>query len=184
MYKQRPSNDLVFLEESLKSYHQKYPDHPYTRQTRNLLNAFRKIKVNGTYIDFSAPDKDGNIVSISSVVENSKVTLIDLWAPWCAPCIKKSKKLAPHYPEFKKKGFEAIGLLSGIDTISKYYEAIEKFPNPWKVLVEVNNEYNIYEKYSIGNSGGSQFLVNQNGTILAINPSVQEIDSILNILQP
>lgn len=50
---------------------------------------------------------------------------------------------------------------------------------PWLNLVELNDAGNIWFKYCVGNSGGGTFLVDRDGKILAIGPSPEEVERIL-----
>ena len=50
---------------------------------------------------------------------------------------------------------------------------------PWLNLVELNDAGNIWFKYCVGNSGGGTFLVDQEGKILAICPTAEEVERIL-----
>ncbi len=46
-------------------------------------------------------------------------------------------------------------------------------------MFEINNQNKIWEKYNLSNSGGGVFVVNNQGIILAIDPSIEEIENIL-----
>lgn len=48
------------------------PNHPYNDLDSNLINAIENIKVGEKYIDFSAPDLDGNKVKLSEKI-NGKI---------------------------------------------------------------------------------------------------------------
>ncbi len=39
-----------------------------------------------------------------------KVLLVNLWATWCAPCVKEMPEIQKLNDEFKDKGFEAVGV--------------------------------------------------------------------------
>jgi thiol-disulfide isomerase/thioredoxin len=39
-----------------------------------------------------------------------KITLVNIWAPWCDPCKKETDGLVRLYNNFHKKGFEIIGI--------------------------------------------------------------------------
>jgi thiol-disulfide isomerase/thioredoxin len=47
--------------------------------------------------DFMATDKDGRLVSLSSL--KGKVIYVDIWATWCGPCMAEM----PHFEELKAK---------------------------------------------------------------------------------
>jgi cytochrome c biogenesis protein CcmG, thiol:disulfide interchange protein DsbE len=42
--------------------------------------------------------------------QKGKVLLVNLWATWCAPCVKEMPEIQKLNDEFKDKGFEAIGV--------------------------------------------------------------------------
>lgn len=77
---------------------------------------------------------------------------------------------------------EVFAVIGGINSKDKYITNRNKYNYPWKVNYELDEEFNIWYKYNITNSGGSQFLVSSRGKILAINPEPNEIDSILNTM--
>ena len=56
---------------------------------------------------------------------------------------------------------------------------------PWINLIELNDRNKIWEMYGVGNAGGSTFLVDADGTILAIHPTAKEVEEIFKkIFQP
>lgn len=171
--------------DTLNKYHnlflQRFPNHPYNLISQYRINGLINIKVGGNYVDFTAPDSTGKNITLSKYISKNKLTLIDLWAPWCRPCIQKSKKIVPIFEEFKDSGFGVIGVVGGISNKEQFVQAIKKYKYPWTVLSEISNKNDIWEKYSISKSGGSQFLVDNKGIILAINPEPYELrEFILN----
>jgi len=167
------------LNEVLDVFTAKYPDHPYTHIASNFQMGMRDLRIGGKYIDFTAVDSLGQEITISSLIEKNKFTLIDLWAPWCAPCIKKSKKIQDIFATIQPKGFDVVAVLGGIRDEQQYFNALKKYNYPWIVLMELKDKNRIWEKYNITRAGGSQFLVDQNGNVLAINPELEEFVQIL-----
>ncbi len=164
--------DKSRVKETYENFVTKYPNHPYNEYAKNLLTPFR---IGEKYIDFSAPDINGNLIKISEKI-NDKIAIVDLWASWCSPCIERSKKLIPIYEEFKNKDFTIIGLANEYKSTMAFQERIEKDKYPWTNLYDLDEKYKIAEKYD---GGLKTVLIDKDGTILAINPSPEDIKKIL-----
>lgn len=169
--------------ESLEKFQKQFKNHPYTKSSKLLFKGIINSKIGGSYTDFSSKTEKDKVVKISPIVRKNNATLIDLWAPWCGPCISKSKKLKPEYKKLKEKGLEVFAVIGGINSKEKYSNARDKYNYPWTVNYELNKEFEIWDKYNITNSGGSQFLIDSKGKILSINPEPKEIDSILDSMK-
>ena len=50
---------------------------------------------------------------------------------------------------------------------------------PWLNLLELRDENGIWNKYGVSNAGGITVLVDRDGTILAIHPTAEEVERIL-----
>lgn len=160
-------------------YKDKYKDHPYTSKIENDMLAILQVRVGGKFVDFENPDFDGNLVKLSEYVDGEKIILLDLWASWCGPCRRFSKSVIPVYEEYKDKGFMVLGVAreaKAEDAIN----AAKKDAYPWLSLLEVADQNKIWAKYGIGNSGGATFLIDKDGAILAISPSLDELKEILD----
>ena len=64
-----------------------------------------------TSLSFTAKDIDGSKVTSASLFGNSKVTMINLWATWCSPCIRELPELEELYMEYRDRGVELVGIL-------------------------------------------------------------------------
>lgn len=133
------------------------------------------------FVDFSAPTIEGTIVTASDIV-TGKVALLDMWASWCGPCRVTSKSYIPIYEKYKDKGFVILGVANEFKNTNAFEKAIEKDRYPWLNLIEMDNKNRIWNKYNISNSGGSTFLVNSKGVIVAVNPDAEALDKLLEEL--
>jgi len=170
---------LGTLKNYLNLFQKKYSNHRDTKIAQYRINALENIKVGGAYVDYIAPDLNDVSINLSSCISQNKLTLIDLWAPWCNPSIQRSKRILPLYEELNDKGFDVIGVVGDIRNKESYIQALEEHKYPWTVLSEINDKDNIWEKYGIPRSGGRQILVDNKGKILAINPTPNEIRRLL-----
>lgn len=72
-------------------------------------------KAGGEASDFSYPDKDGKVVSLSG--QKGKVVLVDVWATWCGPCKKEIPSLKAMEKEMHDKNvvFMSVSVDEGKD---------------------------------------------------------------------
>jgi len=172
------TNDITPYTDLYKTiFAPKFPNHPYSERMENMF-AGLSIQAGVPFVDFIAVDLNGNPVKLSERIAG-KSTVLNLWASWCGPCRKKGKELIPIYEEYRDKGLVVVGVARE-KSISTAEAAIKLDKYPWENLVELNDTEKIWEKYGIGNSGGSVFLIDENGIIVANNPSIEEIRDFLN----
>lgn len=170
------TNDAIKRRYAILS--KRFPNHPYTDLAANKIETLESIKVGGYYIDFSAPDLDGNLVKISDFI-NGEFTLIDFWASWCGPCIKTSRTLIPVYERFKDKGLTIIGVARERKNSEAMQRVLSREKYPWLNLIELDDENQIWHKYNLSFAGGGIVLIHKSGKIIAIDPTEEELVEIL-----
>ena len=168
-------------EELERAYHvlaEKFVFSDYTRLGRMLVDGFHNIRPGGHYVDFEGPDLEGCKVKLSDVIKG-KVAIIDLWASWCMPCRAKAKAMIPLYEKYKDRGFKIVGVAREFKNTDRMKQAIKQDGYPWLQLVELDDGYQIWTRYMLGNAGGGVFVVDRDGKILAVNPKPEEVQKIL-----
>lgn len=149
----------------------KMPDFHLTEYMTNFCRAL-EIRAGGKYYDFTAPDIDGKLHRLSDEIKG-KVALIDLWASWCAPCRRTSISMIPVYNDYKDKGFTIVGIARESDA-NDMRLALEKDKYPWLNLIELHDNGRIWQHYGV-EAAGRTFLVDREGTILAVSPTAEEV---------
>lgn len=104
---ERVAELLVAQAEKWKARH---PLHPWVQQlvaTANLSNL--PLLVGDTIPDYPMPMLNGDTVSLRKML-GSRLTILDLWASWCAPCRKENRNvLLPLWEQYHHMGLQIIG---------------------------------------------------------------------------
>lgn len=154
-----------------------WSEHPLGKHLEYMTKAGIQMKVGEQYPLFEARDLDGKQVSVNGLIKG-KWALVDLWASWCGPCRLHSESMIPVYKKYAGKGFTVVGIARE-QNVSDALEAIRKDGYPWVQLIDLRDEFALWLRHGIGNAGGCTYLVNPEGKIVAIHPSAEEVEAIL-----
>jgi len=102
------------------------------------------LSINGlsaqTVNDFDFRDIENNTRTYSEL-KGEKLTLIDFWATWCAPCNKAIPELNKIYGSYKNKGVEIIGInCDGPRSVSKVGPLSKSLQIQYPILIDINSE--------------------------------------------
>lgn len=99
-------------------------DNVFNRQIEINSQSLRVPHVGDIAPEFSGPDPDGNIISLSEA--KGKVTLVDFWASWCRPCRIENPNIVRVYNQYKDQGFTVISIsLDRPGSRAQWLKAIE-----------------------------------------------------------
>src|SRR2546421_247220 len=90
---------------------------------------------------FALPDLSGKTVQLADF--RGKVTLVNFWASWCAPCRDEFPHMAELYRDFAKRPF-AIAAISDDVSDTKMRAFIREFRPPFLILVGAGRMKAIY----------------------------------------
>ncbi len=129
--------------------------------------------------EVALPSVDGDTVRLSSL--RGKIVLLDFWASWCPPCRASNKRLVKFYPKYRDKGFEILSI-SIDDDMKDWKRAILKDKVSWLEVIDKGGWYAPTPvKWRI-DAIPTSFLIDKNGRVIAVDPSVKELEKILTTL--
>lgn len=136
------------------------------------------LLVGKTFIDYDLITPERKMVKLSDYMGNSKFTIIEFWASWCAPCIAEVPRLNKLYGKYKNKGLKIISI-SLDDNINNWQRAIQHVDAPWIHLSDLKGKPSaLTEAYCVDVIPRS-LLLDENGIIIGINMSGQLLEEVL-----
>lgn len=95
--------------------------------------------------DALVKDPDGKECKLSDVLSKEKMTLIDMWATWCAPCVYET----PFLKELEKTIHEKVQVISlSMDTnVEKWKKQVSEEALPWPQYLLPGNFKSEFAKY-------------------------------------
>lgn len=126
----------------------------------------------GSFSKFTAVDLDGKKVD-ESIFKGKKVTMINIWATFCGPCINEMPDLNRLHQEYADKDFQIIGIVCDVSYTQNSYEAslyndalavVESTGVTYKSLLPSKSldKIKLYEVYSVPET----IFVDENGNII------------------
>lgn len=130
--------------------------------------------------EFTLANFNGENVSLTEVLQDNEVVLVDFWASWCGPCIATFPDLKRMHGEYSDDGFEVVAIT--IDsTREDWVEATEEHELPWLNLEELQVDgfrgpvYNSYGVTFIPKG----YVLNKDACIVGKDMSTEELDRLL-----
>ncbi len=169
-----PQNDYERVPEFLVSQCQKWqnsnPDHPWVMQLCDKTKRERLPVLKGDKIpDASLPMLAGDTTTLYQLM-GKRLTVLDLWASWCAPCRRENRDiLVPLWEKYHKDGFQIIGY------------ALDASESSWNNAIEKDGAFRwLHASHLRGDDAPlmevlriqtipANFLVNADGRVLAKN---------------
>ena len=167
-----PNGDYERLPELVKSaclnLTKNAPDHLWTQQICTK-SASLSLTLGDQFPDFPMPMKNLDTISLHSLLAD-KLTLIDLWASWCAPCRQENRNiLVPLWDKYHQNGFQIIGY--ALDSSDKgWNNAISKDgADRWLHASHLQGDVSpLFDLLKISTIPAN-YLVNKEGIVLAKN---------------
>ena len=163
-----------------RQYTTLYPDHPVHQRIAEQEAVGYQI-CGRKYNDYNVRTMDGQQVRASEYYKD-KLTLVICWASWCSPCIRDACDIIPIYNEYRNRGLNVFSLAHEFKTTDAMRKAIERHTFPWPCLVDLDDEFGVFRKHGTQNS--ALFLIDRDGTIIAVPNCVEELEAKLKEIFP
>nr|WP_297788663.1 TlpA disulfide reductase family protein [uncultured Allomuricauda sp.] len=130
------------------------------------LENLKSTEIGAVAPEFSAPTPTGDVLALSDVTSNAKLTLVDFWAAWCRPCRAENPNIVSVYKKYHEKGFDVLGV--SLDNNSEHWtKAIASDGLEWNHISNLQRFQDpIARLYNI-NAIPAAFLLDENGVIVA-----------------
>lgn len=176
-----PELNLDLLKEHAEVLSEKYSENIYVQRLNDRIRELdRQLRIGSKAPDFTLETPEGEIISLSSLLNRGKYVLVDFWASWYRPCRIENPHLVSVYERFKHK-VEFFGVsLDG--NAEAWKRAIQDDGLVWPQgsdLQAWNSEparlYNV-------NTIPANFILSPQGEILAKNARGPELEQVLEQL--
>ena len=134
----------------------------------------------GRKMEFTATDLDGNPVSSSDLFAQNKVTMLNIWATWCPPCIGELEDLQSIYRNRQNKGVGVVGMMTDND-LAAARELIAEYNVTYPVILAPAS----LEEFIDLEGWPTTLFIGPDGTVLAkpvVGANVPRYHTILNDL--
>lgn len=151
------------------------------RQLKERIAGRSNISKGNLAPDISLPDKDGEIIKLSSL--KGKYVILDFWASWCGPCLREIPNLIELYEQYKGLGLEIYSIsLDNQAQRSNWLDAIEKHEMDWIHVSSLKGwGCPIVELYNV-TAVPSIFIINPEGRFEAIKVRGEELKEVVSLL--
>lgn len=146
------------------------PNMPWVEQLRQESDPSKlPVLIGDVFPNIEVPTMSNKIISIRDKL-GKKLTIIDLWASWCAPCrIENREVLDPIWNKYHNKGLQIIGYGLESDRDTWKQAARNDGSNRWLQISDLKGDYAPFLNKIRVQTIPTNFILNHKGVVLAKN---------------
>lgn len=123
------------------------------------------VQLNTTAPDFTLSDYDGKQVNLMETARANKITIVNFWASWCAPCRAEMPDLAAVYDKYKNAGLMMLGI-NYRETADQVKQYANEGGFTWPMLLTTNDDLRVtYRAMALP----STYFIDSKGLILYVS---------------
>ena len=159
-----------FLVSQCNKWQEKQPDHPWVKELCKQSDPSNlPVLIGDVFPNIQLPMLTKDTLAINNLL-GKKLTIIDLWASWCAPCrVENRKVLVPLWDAYHDQGLQivAYGLESDVST---WRTAVEKDgANRWLHASDLQGDDASFLKKIRVQTIPANYILNEKGVVIAKN---------------
>lgn len=175
-----PENDYErvpeFLVRQCEKWTNNQPNHVWVEELCKISDPYNlPVLVGDEFPDLKLPSISKDTLSIKDNL-GTKLTIIDLWASWCAPCRKENRDiLTPLWDDYNEQGLQIIAY--GLESsVSSWEEAVNRDgANRWLQTSDLQGDDAPFLKKIRVQTIPANFILDKNGVVIAKNVHRQDL---------
>ncbi|WP_405414848.1 TlpA family protein disulfide reductase [Maribacter sp. Asnod1-A12] len=175
-----PENDYErvpeFLVDQCTKWNKTQPDHAWVQQLcKESEPENLPVLIGDEFPNIQLPLMTKDTLLLNDVL-GEKLTIVDLWASWCAPCrIENRKILVPLYNEYREQGLQIVAYALESDERSWKAAAKRDGANRWLQSSDLQGDDAPFLKKIRVRTIPANFILDSNGVVMAKNLHGEEL---------
>lgn len=170
---------LPGLQTAVDEFAKQYPNTDLLLEMQNKLERLSNIALGSKVEGFQGEGLDGDTIHSKNI--QSKYLMIDLWASWCRPCRLEANHLNALKQKYSNSEFDIIGVSIDRDRTA-WENAVSQDKREFPQIFDGGNYAGeLAQRFSVS-AVPSNFILDENRTIIARNVYGAELDALLDSL--
>ena len=148
-------------------------------QMQQMLDSAAATAEGTTITDFTQSAPDGSQLSLIEEVKKNRITVIDFWASWCAPCRQEMPFMIDMYNKYQPKGLGIVGISLDSDR-DAWLSATTKLGVKWPQMSDLKGWENAAAQHFNVTSIPHTIVVDSNGKILRRGLRGEQLESFIS----
>lgn len=156
-----------------------FKKNPAIQKLSRMLSRLKNVAPEMPYTDLTLQTPEEKEVALSQYIGHGKYVLLDFWASWCPPCQRQTPYLLQLYRQYDRNRFSIVGISLDTDR-NEWLDYVYDHGMEWPQLGDPKGwDSDAILSYVIQGIP-HLVLIGPDGTIVANNPSQEELNSLLS----